>query len=921
MTPPGSIFNPFPGLRPFESDEDHLFFGREKQIDELLRRLRSCRFLAVVGTSGSGKSSLIRSGLIPALQSGSMAKAGSSWRIATFRPGEDPTGHLAASLNASDVLGATAELASTNRVLLDATLHRGTLGLVNAVRQARIPRHNNVLIVVDQFEELFRFRQNRQAGSSWDEAVAFVKLLLEAAQQNEIPIYIVVTMRSDFIGECMEFPGLPEAVNNGQYLVPRMTRDELRSAITGPIAVGGAEITPRLVLRLLNEVGNDQDQLPVLQHALMRTWNHWQHHQQDGPIDVADYEAIGTLREALSLHAEEAYQETGSDQARQITERIFRALTDTFSDPRGIRRPTSIRQLAAICEVSEPEVIQIVEVFRRPGRSFLMPPASTPLDSRSIVDISHESLMRCWSRLIAWAEEERLAARAYARLSQACAWFEEGTAGLWQNPELELGLRWKLQNHPTEAWAERYNSSFARAMEFLDRSEKERDRIEAQREKERKDKLRQARAVASALGTLLVIAVIALAVAYRAVQESHRAEANLEQAVNTADQILSSIARLQGSGDRRMTKFQQELLANMSRFYTSLAQQKTTNEEISKGAASAFSRLGDIDSALGNYKQALKEYSDAIARFEKLAHEYPGKPEYRQELADAHDNSGEALRLWFEGSQAPPEDALSRAAKEYDNAVSLEQALHREQPQNAKFQQELARAYYNRGIIRDYSGDFSASESDFREAIQLLEPLAAKEAESQTEHGTQASQGLARAYTDLSNLQRSEGQLPQAEVNLELAVRIHKELAKQYPDNWEFREELAKMYNNLAQLTVEMGDMELARRQNHEALDAIEDLSTPSPSMETERAKAHMLHHFLGSSAHPEFHGLYKHLGDEYVNLATQFFKDGNPDAARLAIESLWHVLPEVAEPDRTRLEKSYRELQKQLHESKNSVK
>ena len=921
MTPPGSIFNPFPGLRPFESDEDHLFFGREKQIDELLRRLRSCRFLAVVGTSGSGKSSLIRSGLIPALQSGSMAKAGSSWRIATFRPGEDPTGHLAASLNASDVLGATAELASTNRVLLDATLHRGTLGLVNAVRQARIPRHNNVLIVVDQFEELFRFRQNRQAGSSWDEAVAFVKLLLEAAQQNEIPIYIVVTMRSDFIGECMEFPGLPEAVNNGQYLVPRMTRDELRSAITGPIAVGGAEITPRLVLRLLNEVGNDQDQLPVLQHALMRTWNHWQHHQQDGPIDVADYEAIGTLREALSLHAEEAYQETGSGQRRQITERIFRALTDTFSDPRGIRRPTSIRQLAAICEVSEPEVIQIVEVFRRPGRSFLMPPASTPLDSRSIVDISHESLMRCWSRLIAWAEEERLAARAYARLSQACAWFEEGTAGLWQNPELELGLRWKLQNHPTEAWAERYNSSFARAMEFLDRSEKERDRIEAQREKERKDKLRQARAVASALGTLLVIAVIALAVAYRAVQESHRAEANLEQAVNTADQILSSIARLQGSGDRRMTKFQQELLANMSRFYTSLAQQKTTNEEISKGAASAFSRLGDIDSALGNYKQALKEYSDAIARFEKLAHEYPGKPEYRQELADAHDNSGEALRLWFEGSQAPPEDALSRAAKEYDNAVSLEQALHREQPQNAKFQQELARAYYNRGIIRDYSGDFSASESDFREAIQLLEPLAAKEAESQTEHGTQASQGLARAYTDLSNLQRSEGQLPQAEVNLELAVRIHKELAKQYPDNWEFREELAKMYNNLAQLTVEMGDMELARRQNHEALDAIEDLSTPSPSMETERAKAHMLHHFLGSSAHPEFHGLYKHLGDEYVNLATQFFKDGNPDAARLAIESLWHVLPEVAEPDRTRLEKSYRELQKQLHESKNSVK
>ena len=115
-----------------------------------------------------------------------MAKAGSSWRIATLRPGEDPNGNLAAALNAPDVLGTDAELGSTNRVLLEATLHRSTLGLVQAVRQARIPPHDNVLVVVDQFEELFRFRQSREAGSSRDEAVAFVKLLLEAAQQEQI---------------------------------------------------------------------------------------------------------------------------------------------------------------------------------------------------------------------------------------------------------------------------------------------------------------------------------------------------------------------------------------------------------------------------------------------------------------------------------------------------------------------------------------------------------------------------------------------------------------------------------------------------------------------------------------------------------------------------------------------------------------
>src|SRR3984957_2177927 len=476
--PPGLLFNPFPGLRPFEAEEDHLFFGREKEIDELLRRLRASRFLSVVGTSGSGKSSLVRSGLIPSLYSGFMVSAGSTWRVATFRPGEDPVGHLAEALNRSDVLGTEGEMAGTNRMLLEATLRRSTRGLIDAVRQARIPREDNLLVIVDQFEELFRFRRSRQIENSRDEAVAFVKLLLEGTQQPEIPIYVVLTMRSDFIGDCMEYPGLPEAVNAGQYLVPRMTRDELRSAITGPIAVAGGEIAPRLVLRLLNDLGDNQDQLPLLQHALMRTWDHWERQRSPGqPIDIADYEAVGTLQQALSLHAEEAFVETGSDANRKITERILKALTDTFSDPRGIRRPTSIRQLSAICEVSELEVTQIVEIFRRPGRSFLMPPATTLLESRSIVDLSLESLMRCWIRLIAWAEEERTSAQVYARLSQASAWFAEGTAGLWHNPELELGLRWKQQNHPTEAWSERYDSFFPRAMDFLDRSEKARDRI------------------------------------------------------------------------------------------------------------------------------------------------------------------------------------------------------------------------------------------------------------------------------------------------------------------------------------------------------------------------------------------------------------------------------------------------------------
>ena len=271
MIDPTESSNPFPGLRPFGSEEDYLFFGRETIVDELLTRLRETRFLAVLGSSGSGKSSLVRAGLIPSLYSGYMSGAGSSWRIAVMRPGTDPIGNLALALNQPDVLESPIGDRQASSVLTEVTLRRSDLGLIECARLARIPPEDNLLIVVDQFEELFRFKRSGNSADARDEAVAFVKRLLSASEQQDLPIFVILTMRSDFVGECNEYPGLPRAINKGQYLVPRMSREQLRSAIAGPVLVAGGEISPRLLVRLLNDVGDNPDRLPILQHALMRT--------------------------------------------------------------------------------------------------------------------------------------------------------------------------------------------------------------------------------------------------------------------------------------------------------------------------------------------------------------------------------------------------------------------------------------------------------------------------------------------------------------------------------------------------------------------------------------------------------------------------------------------------------------------------
>jgi ABC-type glutathione transport system ATPase component len=201
--------NPFPGLRPFREDEAHLFFGREKQVTELLTRLAATRFLAVVGTSGSGKSSLVLAGLLPALDAGAMQST-AAWRIAVVRPGKNPVGELARKLASEDALG------PGDRIL--GTLESSSRGLIEVTRQAGLSSDESLLVVVDQFEEIFRFSREEEHGA--DRAASFIDLLLTTANDAGTSIYVLLTMRSDFLGECAQFRGLPEALNQSQFLIP-----------------------------------------------------------------------------------------------------------------------------------------------------------------------------------------------------------------------------------------------------------------------------------------------------------------------------------------------------------------------------------------------------------------------------------------------------------------------------------------------------------------------------------------------------------------------------------------------------------------------------------------------------------------------------------------------------------------------------
>jgi hypothetical protein len=178
----------------------------------------------------------------------------------------------------------------------------------------------------------------------------------------------------------------------------------------------------------LNDVGDSPDQLPILQHALMRAWDYWLKHRRDGePVGLEHYGAIGTMSEALSLHADEAWNELPDERSRRICELLFKAITERGADNREIRRPTHLSEICEITGAGREEVIPVVELFRRSDRSFLMPPAGAPLETDTVIDISHESLIRNWERLKEWVNEESQAARTYRRRGGGLA--ARGTGG------------------------------------------------------------------------------------------------------------------------------------------------------------------------------------------------------------------------------------------------------------------------------------------------------------------------------------------------------------------------------------------------------------------------------------------------------------------------------------------------------------
>ncbi|MBK3566229.1 hypothetical protein [Streptomyces sp. MBT62] len=395
---------PYAGLSAFQPEDADRFFGRERLTDEVFARVRDRRFLTVFGPSGSGKSSLLRAGLV--------ARARASGRpVLLLTPGPHPLEECAVRLAAL-----TGEAPGT----LLTELRDDPEALHLRIRQATVDRAPDIdtLIVADQFEEVFTLCRDRA------ERDAFIALLTTATTAPTSRTRVVLGVRADFYGHCVQDPRLVEAMRDAQLAVGPMSSQELREAVTRPARLAGCTVTGPLLAAVVADATGQPGALPLVSHAMVETWRR----RSGSRLTLDGYLAAGGIQHALAQTAETAYRALSplrQDLARSLFLRLT-ALGDGTEDTRRRITPDELDP--------GPDTAFVLESLA--GQRLVT------LDER-YVEITHEAIIRCWPRLRGWLTEDRERLLLHRQLTEATAGWEahgRDPHALWRGARLSAAL-------------------------------------------------------------------------------------------------------------------------------------------------------------------------------------------------------------------------------------------------------------------------------------------------------------------------------------------------------------------------------------------------------------------------------------------------------------------------------------------------
>ena len=415
------LVNPYKGLRAFQEADAGDFYGREALVERLLSRIRETgaesRFLAVVGPSGCGKSSLVKAGLIPAIRKGCL-DGSEKWFIVEMLPGAHPFEELEISL---------LRLATNPGLDLGEQLRRDARGLLRAARLALPAPDDQLLLVVDQFEELFTLVEDEA------EARLFLSNLYEAVSDPHSPLRVVITLRADFYDRPLMYPDFSRLVQERTEVVVPLELTELERAIQAPAEGLGVEMEAGLVASIVADVLEQPGALPLLQYALTELFER----RTDHRLRQEDYLAFGGVQGALGKRAEEIYASL-EEKEKTLAQQAFLRLITLGEGIEDTRRRVMVAELAGLNPLPPtPDYLEetggmgkgigelevVLDAF---GKARLLSFDRDPGTRASTVEVAHEALLKEWARLKAWLDESRADIRLQRLLAAGAAEWQAG---------------------------------------------------------------------------------------------------------------------------------------------------------------------------------------------------------------------------------------------------------------------------------------------------------------------------------------------------------------------------------------------------------------------------------------------------------------------------------------------------------------
>jgi len=474
MSTTDTLSNPYLGLRSFPAESKDLFFGRDDIAEDIIHSLKQKKLLILASPAGTGKTSLINCKIIPEIEADDKGKMGKNYRVTRMRPGSNPIHNLTLALTKPNALYVDFTANSERINTIEEDLKNSTEGLERVFNQVD---HPGLVIVIDQGEELF---ENIETDEGNRIANHFMNLLIAATQNTEI--YILFAIRHKALQKLNGLSSFPDIIGNSKHSFPLIKEEGLKQIIHQPLINKPFKISQNLEQRLLDDVRNSEDQLPVLQHALQQIYeeavsvrNTSQNSGRIFQIGEDIYDKVKESSNTIDKQGEDIIQHLTSSWnsgLRLTAKKVFQALTTMMKDGSVEQRFIPFKTLFEEVGEDENDVLKVINAFRHPKVSFIVSASNKFIKHNTRLGLSQEAIASRWSILREWAAEEARAREFFLQLSkeaQKTELLKEGTfisMGLLNN---NLNNRWEelhlLLRNP--AWGRRYNIDYEASSQYL----------------------------------------------------------------------------------------------------------------------------------------------------------------------------------------------------------------------------------------------------------------------------------------------------------------------------------------------------------------------------------------------------------------------------------------------------------------------